>query len=123
MLRRMLIVFVIPAAAACFAGTAAADPSHNVLPEFSLSCSDGQSLTVQPGTATNNSSIAFVRDSTSIFVAKSFVGTLGGEPQFGFERGLKGFDKADVVTCTGTWTVEGVTYDVTVTGFITPARL
>ena len=123
MLRRILVLVAASATVVCLADVAAADPSHNVLPDIALTCSDGQSLTVLPGTATNNSSIAFVRDSTSIMVARSFLGTLNGVPVFGFERGLNGFADKDLVTCTGPWTIDGVTYQVTVTGFLTPAQL
>jgi hypothetical protein len=120
---RALILLAVSAAAMCFTGVASADPSHNVLPDIVLSCSDGQTVTVLPGTSTNNSAIAFVRDSTSILVAKSFLATLNGEPVFGFVRGLNGFTDKDLVICTGPWTLGGVTYDVTVTGFFTPASL
>jgi hypothetical protein len=124
MLRRILVLLAALAmVVGLLADVAAADPSHNVLPNIALTCSDGQSLTVLPGTATNSSSIAFVRDSTSIFVARTFVVTLNGVPVYGFERGLNGFAEKDLVTCTGPWTVDGVTAQVTVTGFLTPARL
>ena len=120
---RVLTLLAGAAAALSLVGVASADPSHDVLPDIVLTCSDGQKLTVLPGTSTNNSSIAFVRDSTSILVARSFLATLNGEPVFGFVRGLNGFTDKDIVTCTGPWTFDGVTFVVTVTGFITPARL
>jgi len=120
---RGFVLLAVSTVALSFAGVALADPSHNVLPEIVLRCSDGQPVTVLPGTSTNNSAIAFVRDSTSILVARSFLATLNGEPVFGFERGLNGFADKDLVTCTGPWTLGDVTYSVTVTGFLTPARL
>jgi hypothetical protein len=119
---RGLVLLAVSAAALCFSGGALSDPSHNVLPDIVLRCSDGQTVTVLPGTSTNNSAIAFVRGSTSILVAKSFLATLNGEPVFGFVRGLNGFADKDLVTCTGLWTLD-VTYSVTVTGFLTPAQL
>jgi hypothetical protein len=122
-MRRALVLVACFAAALCFTGVASADPSHDVLPDIVLTCSDGQTVTVLPGTSTNNSAIAFVRDSSSILVARSFEVTLDGEPIFGFVRGLNGFTDKDVLTCTGVWTLDGVTYDVTVTGFLTPAEL
>jgi hypothetical protein len=122
-MRRALVLVACFAAALCFTGVASADPSHDVLPDIVLTCSDGQTVTVLPGTSTNNSAIAFVRDSSSILVARSFEVTLDGEPIFGFVRGLNGFSDKDVLTCTGVWTLDGVTYDVTVTGFLTPAEL
>jgi hypothetical protein len=64
-----------------------------------------------------------VRDSTSILVARSFLGTIDGVPAFGFVRGLNGFADKDLVTCTGPWTIGDVTAQVTVTGFLTPAHL
>jgi hypothetical protein len=120
---RILAMVAVLAAALCFADAGSADPSHNVLPDIVLTCSDQSTLTVSPGTSTNNSSIAFVRDDTSILVARSFTVTLDGETVFGFERGLSGFDGKNLVTCTGPWTLGGVTYEVTVTGFVTPAQL
>jgi hypothetical protein len=123
LLVRVLMVLAVVAAALSLVGVASADPSHDVLPDIVLTCSDGNRLTVLPGTSTNNSAIAFVRDSTSILVARSFLATLNGEPVFGFVRGLNGFSAKDIVTCTGPWTLDGVTFVVTVTGFITPARL
>jgi hypothetical protein len=120
---RVPVLLAVPAAALCLVSVASADPSHNVLPDIVLTCSDGQTLTVLPGTSTNNSSMAFVRDSTSVLVAKSFLATLNGEPVFGFVRGLIGFSDKDLVTCTGPWTLGEVTFVVTVTGFVTPARL
>ena len=122
-MRHALILVACFAAALCFTGVASADPSHDVLPPIVLTCSDGPPVTVLPGTSTNNSAIAFVRDSTSILVARSFEATLNGEPSFGFVRGLNGFTDKNLVTCTGRWTLGGVTYDVTVMGFLTPARL
>jgi hypothetical protein len=120
---RGLILLAVATAALCFSGVALSDPSHNVLPDIVLRCSDGQTVTVLPGTSTNNSAIAFVRDSTSILVAKSFLATQNGEPVFGFVRGLNGFADKDLVTCTGPWTLGDVTFNVTVTGFLTPAHL
>jgi hypothetical protein len=120
---RALILLAVIAAALCSTSVALADPSHNVLPDIVLSCSDGQTVTVLPGTDTNNSAVAFVRGSTAVLVAKSFLATLNGEPAFGFVRGLNGFADKDLVTCTGPWTLGGATFVVTVTGFLTPARL
>ena len=120
---RVLMLLAVFAAALSLVGVASADPSHDVLPDIVLTCSDGQTLTVLPGTSTNNSAMAFIRDSTSVFVARSFLGTLNGQPVFGFVRGLNGFSDKDIVTCAGPWTLGGVTFAVTVTGFVTPARL
>jgi hypothetical protein len=93
---------------------AAADPSHNVQLPQTLSCDNGQTIVVNPGTLTNRSHQAFVIDSTSIFVVNSltFTDASGSSVLWDTASGL-----SNLITCTGD-AGGGVT--ITAQGFLTP---
>jgi hypothetical protein len=113
-LAAVLIVLAMSVAATIYAAAASADPSHNIQDPVNLTCSDGTSFVVSPGTVTNRSHQAFVVDSSSILVAKylAFTDASGTEVFFDTARGLN-----DLVTCTGD---AGGGFTITVRGFFTP---
>ena len=109
-----LIVLAMSVAATIYAAAASADPSHNIQDPTTLTCSDGTSFVVSPGTVTNRSHQAFVVDSSSILVTKylAFTDASGTQVFFDTARGLR-----NLVTCTGD---AGGGFTITVRGFFTP---
>jgi hypothetical protein len=110
----VLIVLAVATGATIFTTAAVADPSHNIQDPATLTCDDGTTFVVSPGTVTNRSHQAFVIDSTSIFVAKylAFTDINGTLVFFDTAQGL-----TDLVTCTGD---AGGGFTITVRGFVTP---
>jgi len=113
-LAAVLIVLAMSVAATVYAAAASADPSHNIQDPTTLTCSDGTSFVVSPGTVTNRSHQAFVVDSSSILVTKylAFTDATGTQVFFDTARGLR-----NLVTCTGD---AGGGFTITVRGFFTP---
>jgi hypothetical protein len=111
---RLFGILAAVAAAAVFASTASADPSHNVQPPQPLTCDNGMQIVINPGTLTNRSHQAFVVGSTSIFVAKyvAFSDATGTFVLFETAPGQSG-----LITCTGD---AGGGFTITLRGFFTP---
>ena len=121
-MRRALIpAFLLPlatllVAAAAFATAALADPSHNIQAPETLTCSNGTTVVVNPGTLTNQSHEGFVVGSTSILVVNyvAITDSTGTTVFFDTAPALTG---QGLVTCSGDLG-GGVT--ITVRGFFTP---
>ena len=113
-LAAVLLVLAMSVAAIIYATAALADPSHNIQDPTTLTCSDGTSFVVSPGTVTNRSHQGFVVDSSSILVVKylAFTDASGTQVFFDTAQGLNG-----LVTCTGD---AGGGFTITVRGFFTP---
>jgi hypothetical protein len=113
-LAAVLIMLAMSVAATIYAAGAWADPSHNIQDPTTLTCSDGTSFVVSPGTVTNQSHQAFVVDSASILVAKylAFTDASGTQVLFDTAGGVR-----NLVTCTGD---AGGGFTITVRGFFTP---
>jgi hypothetical protein len=109
-----VLVVIATVSAMTFVTAASADPSHNIQDPATLTCTNGRTFVVNPGTVTNQSHQAFVVDSTSILVAKylAFSDASGTEVFFDTARGLN-----NLVTCTGD---VGGGFTITVRGFFTP---
>jgi len=105
-----------------FAAAASADPTHNVNAPFTMSCDDGQSVVVNPGTVTNQSRQAFVVSSdgtissTSILVI-NYLALSDGTDNLVLFDSAPGLTPQGLVTCT-TDIGGGVT--LVVRGFFTP---
>lgn len=96
-------------------GVALADPGGpNLQQPVSLTCTDGTHVTVNPGTLTNRGRVAWVVNSTSVFVTASLAFTNGTDTVvlFDSKQGLK-----NLITCTGD---AGGGFTVIATGFFTP---
>jgi hypothetical protein len=105
-----------------FSAAAGADPSHNVNPPFTMTCDDGQSVLVNPGTVTNQSRQAFVISSdgtissTSILVINYLALTDGTDTLVLFDS-APGLTSQGLVMCT---TDLGGGTSLVVRGFFTP---
>jgi hypothetical protein len=101
-----------------------ADPSHNIQSPQTLSCDNGQTVVVNPGTVTNRSHEAFVISSSgtigsnSIYVVNYLVIT---DPTgtFVLVDTAPGLTPQGLVTCTGDF---GGGLSLTARGFFTPRR-
>lgn len=101
---------------------ASADPSHNIQEPATLSCNNGQTVVINPGTVTNRSHQAFVISSsgsissTSIYVVSflAFTDITGTAVIFDTAPGLT---PQGLVTCTGD---VGGGFTLTARGFFTP---
>jgi hypothetical protein len=113
---RVLALFATLVAAGALTASAAADPSHNINPQQPLSCDNGMSLVVNPGTLTNQSHQAFDVNSTSIFVSK-YLAFSNGTDTFVIFDTASGVTAQGLVTCTGD---AGGGFTITVRGFLTP---
>ena len=116
---RVIALLAALLAAAAVSSSALADPSHNVLPTTTLTCDNGATVVVNPGTVTNRSHEGFVVGSTSIMVVNyvAFTDATGTLVVVDSAPALSG---QELVTCTGDAGFGGFT--VTVRGFITPPR-
>jgi hypothetical protein len=116
---RVIALFTALVAAAAVSASALADPSHNVQPNTTLTCDNGATVVVNPGTVTNRSHEAFVVGSTSILVVNyvAFTDASGTIVVVDSAPALSG---QELVTCTGDAGFGGFT--VTVRGFFTPPR-
>jgi hypothetical protein len=110
----VLLAVAMAVGGTIWATAASADPSHNIQQPVNLTCDNGTSFVVNPGTVTNRSHQAFVVSSTSILVAKylAFTDANGTQVFFDTAQGLEG-----LVTCTGD---AGGGFTITVRGFFTP---
>lgn len=113
-LAAVLLVGAMAMGATIWATAASADPSHNIQQPTELTCDDGTSFIVSPGTVTNRSHQGFVVSSTSILVATylAFTDVTGTQVFFDTARGVQG-----LVTCTGD---VGGGFTITIRGFFTP---
>ena len=101
---------------------ASADPSHNIQSPIALTCDNGLTVVVNPGTVTNRSHVAYVISSngsissTSISVANylAFTDSTGTVVIFDTAPGLT---SQGLVTCTAD---VGGGATLTVRGFFTP---
>jgi hypothetical protein len=118
---KLILSILLSVSCGClFAFSAAADPSHNALPPVTMSCDNGDTITVNLGTVQNNSSVAFFVDSTTTYVSKTFTIAAGGTVVNGWDRGIQGFDPSELVTCSGSLVFQGTTFDLSTSGFFTP---
>ena len=113
-LAAVLLVAAMSVGVTIWTTAASADPSHNIQQPTTLTCDDGTSFVVSPGTVTNRSHQGFVVSSTSILVAKylAFTDVNGTQVFFDTARGIQG-----LVTCSGD---AGGGFTITITGFFTP---
>jgi hypothetical protein len=113
-LAAVLLVAAMSVGVTIWTTAASADPSHNIQQPTTLTCDDGTSFVVSPGTVTNQSHQGFVVSSTSILVAKylAFTDVNGTQIFFDTARGIQG-----LVTCTGD---VGGGFTITISGFFTP---
>lgn len=95
------------------AGMASGAPSGGNL--VTADCDDGVSRDLNFGTATNNSSTAFIGTNT-VLVVKHFEILDGGELVYSFDRGINGFDASSLLTCGA----DLGTLSFSITGFLSP---
>jgi hypothetical protein len=115
-MRRVALLVATTIAAAAVAAPAGADPSHNIAEPTLLTCSDGSSVMVNPGTVTNQSHQAFVIGSNSIMVVNRLVFTNGTDTFVIFDT-APGLNSQGPVTCTGD---AGGGFTIVTRGFFTP---
>jgi hypothetical protein len=115
-MRRFAVLTALLAATA-FAATAKADPSHNIQQPQTLTCDNGQTVVINPGTVTNRSHQAFVVGSTSILVV-DFLSFSDSTGEFVLFDTAPGLTSQGLVTCTGD---AGGGLTITVRGFFTPS--
>ena len=94
-------------------GLVAAAPSGGIV--VTVTCDDGSSFDVNFGALPNQSSTAFTGTNT-VFVAKHFELLVDGEVVLSWDRGIKGFSDASLLTCTGD--LDGAVF--VVVGYLTP---
>jgi hypothetical protein len=113
---RALALIAALVAAAVVSSAAVADPSHNIQAPQTLTCDNGATVVVNPGTVTNRSHEGFVVGSNSILVVNyvAFTDATGTFVVLNSPQALHG---QALVTCTGD--VGGGT-TITVRGFFTP---
>jgi len=122
MKRHVALIAALAMSCLALVSSASADPSHNVQSSATLTCDNGLTVVVNPGTMTNRSHVAFVISSsggissTSISVATylAFTDSTGTTVIFDTSFGLAA---QGLVTCTAD--VGGGT-TLTVKGFFTP---
>ena len=115
-MRRVALLVAATIAAAAVAAPAGADPSHNIAEPTLLTCSNGASVVVNPGTVTNQSHQAFVIGSNSILVVNRLAFTNGTDTFVIFDT-APGLNTQGPVTCSGD---AGGGFTITVRGFFTP---
>jgi hypothetical protein len=115
-MRRVALLVAATIAAAAAAAPAGADPSHNVSEPTLLTCSNGTTVVVNPGTVTNQSHQAFVIGSNSIIVVNRLVFTNGTDTFVVFDT-APGLNSQGLVTCSGD---AGGGFTIIARGFFTP---
>ena len=117
MKRRLAGAVLFVTALFALSSTAAADPNGpNVRGVFDWNC-DGQAVRMETGPFRNNGRVAWVVDSTTVFVVK-YTAVTDGTDTFVFFDSTHG-DTAGLVTCT----TPGRPGDTFITkGFFTPTR-
>ena len=110
-----LFVLSLLTVAAAFAGVAAADPSHNIGPSQTVSCDNGETVVVNPGTLTNQGHVGFVVGSTSVFVV-NYLAYTDSTGTFVFFETAPGLTAQGLLICSGD---AGGGFTVTVRGFFT----
>jgi len=80
--------------------SASADPGGpNLQPQATFACDDGSSVLLNPGTATNRGRLAWVVNSTSVYVTSYFAVYQGPDPVFVFYDSKPGL-KSPQLRCT-----------------------
>ena len=102
--------------ALAYSQLAFADPNHNVIPPQTLSCDNGMTIVVNPGTVTNQSHEGFVIGSNSILVINYLALSNGTSTQVLFNT-APGLNAQGLITCSGD---VGGGLTITVRGFLTP---
>jgi hypothetical protein len=115
-MRKAALLVATTIAAAAAAAPAGADPSHNIAEPTLLTCSDGTSVLVNPGTVTNQSHQAFVIGSSSIMVVNRLAFTNGPDTFVIFDT-APGLNSQGLVTCSGD---AGGGFTIMTRGFFTP---
>jgi hypothetical protein len=113
-----VIAWLVAATSLALPAAAAADPGGPNLGEpITITCSTGDTFTVNPGTLTNRGRVAWVVDSNSVMVTSYLAFTNGTDTfvLFDSKQGLQ--DQGGLVTCTGD---AGDGFTVIAKGFLTP---
>jgi hypothetical protein len=119
---RVTLIATLVLSYAALVPAVSADPSHNIQSPDTLTCDNGQTVVVNPGTVTNESHEAFVISSsgtistTSIYVT-NYLAFTDNTGTFVLFETAPGLTRQGLVTCTADLG-GGVT--LTARGFFTP---
>jgi hypothetical protein len=115
---RVIALLAALVAAAAVSASARADPSHNIQQPQTLTCDNGTTVVINPGTVTNRSHEGFVVGSNSILVV-NYVAFTDATGTFVVVDSAPALSGQTLVTCTGD---AGGGFTITVRGFFTPPR-
>jgi hypothetical protein len=113
-----VIAWLVTATSLALPAAAAADPSGpNLGAPITITCSNGETFTVNPGPLKNVGRVAWVVDSNSVMVT-SYLAFTNGTDTFVLFDSKKGLEnQGGLVTCTGD---VGGGFSVLAKGFFTP---
>ena len=113
----LAVLLLVATSAFVVSGSALADPGGpNLQQQATLTCDDGSSVLVNPGTLTNRGRLAWVANSTSTYVTSYFAVYEGPDPVFVFYDSKPGLTRPQV-RCTAD---AGGGFTFVAIGFFTP---